>query len=71
MVNEPSLLVICGIAFIAVMTLLAVLASVIRLLVALFPAETDDGDAAAIAAVHAAIAAAYPGSRVTAMEEIR
>ena len=70
--NEPSLLIICGAAFVAVMSLLATLAGVITLLMRLFPGKTDnDFDAGVLAAIHSAVAAAYPATKITGIEEVR
>jgi hypothetical protein len=75
-VTEPSLLVVCGTAFVAVLLLLSILAGVIRLIVILFPHhETVQGsggiDPEILTAIHSAAAAAYPGSTVTRVEEVR
>jgi hypothetical protein len=69
--NEPNLLTISVIAFIAVFTLLSVLAVVMHALTLLFPEKADEYDAALLSAVVTAAAAAYPGLRVTHVEEIR
>ncbi|HEX9885668.1 MAG TPA: hypothetical protein VGA70_04230 [Longimicrobiales bacterium] len=59
-------------AFAAVFVLLSFLAVVMRALVALFPAEVAAGtDAAMIAAVTSAVSVAYPGTKVTKIEEIQ
>jgi hypothetical protein len=77
MTAEPNLLIISITAFIAVIVLLAILAGVIRLLTTVFPAGPEkvkgpEGpDAALLAAIHAASAHAYPGMRVTNIEETR
>jgi hypothetical protein len=69
---QPNLLVICVSAFAAVFVLLSFLAVVMRALVALFPAEVAAGtDAAMIAAVTSAVSVAYPGTKVTKIEEIQ
>jgi hypothetical protein len=70
-VNDPSLLVICATAFVAVMLLLSLLAGVIQILMILFPEEDKGADPALLAAVHTAAAAAHPGHRVTSVEEVR
>ena len=80
--NEPSLLVMCLNAFVAVLVLLSVLALVMRLLLIVFPANGAaatagrGGDAhggAADPALAAAISVAAqivaPGARVTRIEE--
>jgi hypothetical protein len=70
--NEPNLMVVCITAFVAVVLLLALLAGVIRVLTAVFPEKVPEGpDAALVAALHAAAALAYPGTRVTGIEEVR
>jgi hypothetical protein len=70
-VNDPSLLVICATAFVAVMLLLSLLAGVIHVLMILFPEREAGADPALLAAVHTAAAAAYPGHRITGVEEVR
>lgn len=67
---EPNLLVISVAAFTAVIVLLSLLAGIIRLLTTIFPVE-EDGDAAVLAAISTAAARAYPGTRVTKIEEQR
>lgn len=67
---EPNLLVISASAFIAVIVLLSLLAGIIRLLTILFPAH-EDSDATLVAAITAAAARAYPGTRISKIEETR
>jgi hypothetical protein len=69
--TEPDVLGISLIAFAVVFALLSLLAVVMHGLTALFPAPDDDPDGAVIAAVSAAAAQAYPGTRVTDIEEVR
>ena len=69
--NPPDLLLICTSAFVAVFLLLSFLAVVMRILIAVYPQEERGIDAATIAAVSAAAAYAFPGTRVTNVEEIR
>lgn len=70
--TEPNLLTISIFAFIAVFVLLAVLAVLMHALTVLFPEKSsDDQDAAMLSAIMSAAAAAYPGMRVTHVEEIR
>ena len=69
--NPPDLLVICLSAFVAVFFLLGFLAVVMRGLIAAFPQEVGGIDSATIAAVTAAAAYAFPGTKVTKVEEIR
>jgi hypothetical protein len=68
--NEPNLLTISVLAFIAVFVLLSVLAAVMHALTVLFPEKADEYDAALLSAVVTAAAVAYPGMRVTHVEEI-
>lgn len=70
----PSLVVTCGIAFLAVFVVLAALAAVMRVLIVLLPApaEAEDGvDPAVVTAITEGVKAAYPGMRVTSIEEAR
>jgi hypothetical protein len=68
--TEPNLLMISISAFAAVILLLSFLAAVIRLLTTIFP-EGDGPDAVVLAAISAAAARAYPGTRVSRIEEER
>ncbi len=69
--TEPSVLIVCIMAFIAVILVLSLLAVLFALLTRLFPAETEGMDAGVVAAINTAAAAAYPGSRITEIEEVR
>jgi hypothetical protein len=69
--NQPDLLIICTSAFVAVFLLLSFLAIVMRILISVYPQEEKGIDAGTIAAVSAAAAYAFPGTRVTNVEEIR
>jgi membrane protein CcdC involved in cytochrome C biogenesis len=69
--NPPDLLVICVSALIAVFVLLSFLAAVMRLLMSVYPAKVEGIEAATLAAVTAAATFAFPGTRVTNVEEIR
>jgi hypothetical protein len=68
---DPNLLAICGSAFVAVFALLTFLAVVMRLLMAAFPEKVGGIDPAVIAAVSSATAFAFPGTKVTRVEETR
>lgn len=69
--TEPNLFVICAAAFVAVLSLLSLLAGLIRLLTALFPPPEAQDDSALIAAIVAATTRAHPGTRVTNIQELR
>jgi hypothetical protein len=69
--NPPDLLVISLSAFVAVFLLLTFLALVMRILISVYPEKVSGIDAATIAAVSAAAAYAFPGTKVTNVEEIR
>ena len=69
--NPPDLLVISLSAFVAVFLLLGFLAVVMRLLMAAYPQRALGIDSATIAAVTAAATYAFPGTKVTNVEEIR
>lgn len=68
--TEPNLFVVCAAAFTAVLALLSVLAGLIRALTALFPPAADD-DPPLLAAITSAAARAYPGTKVTNIQENR
>jgi hypothetical protein len=67
--TQPDLWVICVFAFIAVFLLLSMLAVVMHVLTAAFPAAAKESDTAVVAAISSAAALAYPGMRVTNLEE--
>lgn len=69
--EQASLLPICITAMLGVFALLALLAGAMRTLVVLFPERAEGDDAAMLAAVTAAATAAYPGTKVTNVTEIR
>ena len=69
--NPPNLLVICTSAFTAVFLLLTFLAVVMRLLMAAYPKKMGGIDPATLAAITAAAAYAFPGTKVTKVEERR
>ena len=64
-----DLLQICGIAFLMVFVILAVLAVVMRLIIVIFPEKLAGTDAATVAAVTAAVQTVLPGTKVTAIKE--
>jgi len=70
--NDPNLIVVCIVAFLTVMTLLSVLASVIRLLTRFFPDQpVHEGpvvDSATLAAIQAAVQQQVPGGRLVRVE---
>jgi len=70
----PSLFVICGVAFLAVFFVLTGLAAVMRVLTLAFPQLEESADSiepAVVAAITEGLKAAYPGTRVTAIEEVK
>ena len=69
--NPQELLVICLSAFVAVFLLLSFLAVVMRVLISVFPEKVGGIDSVTLAAVTAAAAFAFPGTKVTKVEEIR
>ena len=74
--GDVNLLLISVFAFLAVFMVLATLALLMVALTRLFPAplpddDVDGPDAAVIAAISAAASVAYPGMRVTRVEESR
>lgn len=65
-----QLWIICLSAFLAVFVLLSLLAALMRLLITAFPPIASAGtDAALVAAVTSAVSSAYPGTRITKIEE--
>jgi hypothetical protein len=68
-VVEPSLTVVCTMAFATVFVVLAVLAALLHLITFLFPPPAVAADEAVVAAIAGTVASAMPGSRVTRIEE--
>ncbi|MGD9347929.1 MAG: hypothetical protein PVH84_18845 [Candidatus Aminicenantes bacterium] len=64
-----DLFLICGIAFLIVFIILAFLAFLMRLTMLVFPQKAVEMDSAMIAAIAATIHAAFPGTRITKLEE--
>ncbi len=69
--NPPNLLLICISAYVAVFFLLAFLAIVMRVLMVAFPKKMEGIEPAIVAALTAAATYAFPGTRVTKVEETR
>jgi hypothetical protein len=69
--TDVDLLTVSIVAFVAVFLLLGALAVLMQVLTMLFPAPTEDDEAALISAITTAAAAAYPDMRVTSIEERR
>ena len=69
--GPPNMLLICVSAFIAVFTLLALLALAMRSLIAVFPERLAKVDPALLAAVSATVSAVFPGTKITRVEEER
>ena len=69
--GSPDLLLVCVSAFASVFVLLTVLALVMRALIAVFPEKATTTDTAVLAAVTAAVSAAYPGARIKDIQEER
>ena len=69
--NPDNLLIICSSAFIAVFLLLSFLAVVMRLLMLAYPRKAEGIEPAIVAVLTAAATYAFPGTKVTNVEEIR
>lgn len=63
-----DLLIICVNAFIAVFFVLGLLAVIMKLIMYIFPQQTDD-DAAVLAALSAAVHAVFPGTKISNIKE--
>jgi hypothetical protein len=71
---EASLLTVCAVAGLSVFVVLSFLAGVIHALNLAFPppaVATGAADPAVVAAITRAVEVARPGSRVTAIEELK
>ena len=69
--NSIDILAMCGVAFIAVFLLLMILALIMRLILVVFPERAEVVDAAVLAAVTSVISTAYPGTKITKVEEVK
>lgn len=69
--ESNDLLLICFSAFAAVFLLLGIMALAMRALIAVLPVKAAKVDPAILAAVTAAVSAAYPGTKITKVEEIK
>lgn len=69
---EPSgLLTICFSAFLAVFTILSLLAIMMRLIIRIFPEKDNQEKGAIIAALTSVVNRYYPGTKITKIEEIK
>ena len=67
--GSNELLAICGIAFLFVFVVLAVLALSMRPIILIFPEKKAGTDAAVVAALAASVQPVFPGSKITKIEE--
>lgn len=67
--QSTELLLICGVAFLMVFIILALLALSMRIIILVFPEKKVKIDASMIAAVTAAVQTIFPGTKVTKVEE--
>jgi hypothetical protein len=67
--NEPNLVSICAIAFVAVMVLLSFEALIISLISRLFPALKSDQQLV-VEVIEQAVSHKFPGAKVVAVEEV-
>jgi hypothetical protein len=61
--------VICGVAFLIVFVILALLALTMKLIMIIFPEKKAVSDGAVIAALAAATQTVFPGTKITNVEE--
>ena len=66
-----ELLLICVSAFVVVFFLLAMLALVMRLIMAVFPEKIVKSDSAYVAAIASVMTSIFPGTKITKVEEIK
>jgi len=67
--ETANLYLICGISFFIVFFILAVLAVIMRLIILVFPEKKGIIDAPVIAAVLSVFQTAFPGTKITKIEE--
>lgn len=66
-----DLLLVCLSAFVAVFSLLAMLAIVMRLIMAVFAEKIVQSDSAYVAAIASVTTTLFPGTKITKIEEIK
>ncbi|MEE9555409.1 MAG: hypothetical protein V3W18_14070 [candidate division Zixibacteria bacterium] len=66
-----NLVMVCASAFVGVFLLLSFLALVMKAITAVFPQKSAGSDAAILAAVASTVSSAYPGTKITKIEEIK
>jgi hypothetical protein len=59
---------ICGVAFLIVFLILAILALLMRIIILVFPEKIAGADTAMIAAVTTAVQTFFPGTKITKIE---
>jgi len=64
-----ELYMICGIAFLVVFIILALLAFIMRIIMLIFPEKVAGTDLAMIAAIAATVQTIFPGTKITKLEE--
>ncbi len=64
-----DLTMICGIAFLIVFLILALLAFFMRIIMLIFPIKAAGSDPVVIAAVATTVQAVFPGTKITKLEE--
>lgn len=67
---ETNLVVVCAVAFLAVLVLLSLLAALIRVITSVFADRDAEDKATMVSAIHAAVAESLPGVRVINVEEL-
>lgn len=63
--EQENLVLVCVVAFAAVILLLTALAIVMSFITRVFPVVKDEIDQGVVAAIHAVAASLFPGGRVT------
>jgi hypothetical protein len=63
-----ELYLICGIAFLVVFLILAILAIIMRIILIIFPEKRPGVDAAMIVAVTTAVQSLFPGTKISKIE---
>lgn len=67
--ETTELYMICGIAFLVVFIILALLAFLMRIIMLIFPEKVAEIDPSIITAVAATVQTIFPGTKMTKLEE--
>jgi len=66
-----SLVSVCITSLLAVFFVLTLLSLLMRLIMVIFPAKTEDSDTAVMAALSTVLSTIYPGAKISKIKELK